>query len=149
MSVGGSVRRSKCVTSLPSSLTACCCSSKLGTVATFKLKAMECNVKLLFWRQFRCHCSLPNFELHVTSHVYAYPQIYGRILNIIHKYWSVGQKPFISIFLTFSTFFPNIFQLFFSWIDALLHHTSVSHISCEKSRSTSSTHCELVDLLLT
>ena len=33
---------------------------------------MGCNVKLLFWRQIRCHCSQPNFELHVMSHVYAY-----------------------------------------------------------------------------
>ena len=26
---------------------------------------MGCNVKLLFWRQIQCHCSQPNFELHV------------------------------------------------------------------------------------
>ena len=34
---------------------------------------MGCNVKLLFWRQICCHCSSPNFVLHVTSHVYAHP----------------------------------------------------------------------------
>ena len=34
--------------------------------------AMGCNVKLLFWRQIRCHGSQPNFELHITSHVYAF-----------------------------------------------------------------------------
>ena len=27
---------------------------------------------LLFWRQILCHCSQPNFELHITSRVYAY-----------------------------------------------------------------------------
>ena len=31
---------------------------------------MGCNVKLLFWRQSHCHCSLPNFVLHISSHVY-------------------------------------------------------------------------------
>ena len=33
---------------------------------------MGCNVKLLFWRQIHCQCSLHNFVLHVMSHVYAY-----------------------------------------------------------------------------
>ena len=33
---------------------------------------MGCNVKLLFWSQIHCHCWQPNFELHVTSHVYTY-----------------------------------------------------------------------------
>ena len=33
---------------------------------------MGCNVKLLFWRQIRCHCSQSNLKLHATSHVYAY-----------------------------------------------------------------------------
>ena len=50
---------------------------------------------------------------------------------------AVGQKPFISIFKLFN-FLSNIFRLFFfSWIDALLHQTRVSHMRCENIRSTS------------
>ena len=75
---------------------------------------MGCNVKLLFWRQIRCHCSQPNFQLHLTSHVYAYPQIYGRILNIIHKYWRVLlDRNLLSPYFNFSTFFPTYFNCFF------------------------------------
>ena len=33
---------------------------------------MGCHVKLLFLRKMYCLCSLPNFVLHVTSHVYTY-----------------------------------------------------------------------------
>ena len=94
--------------------------------------------------------SLPNFELHVTSHVYAYLNIHGRILNIIHKYWRVLlDRNLLSPYFNFWTFFQHISAVFFmNWCRASVHekklrHTWVSNLSCKNGRSTSSTHFEL------
>ena len=42
------------------------CSLSLWTVANPVLISNKVQVKLLFWRQIRCHCSQPNVVLHVT-----------------------------------------------------------------------------------